>query len=533
MTDNHLPPLIQALQNPKLFGHPAGHFRVIQTHISWVLLTGRFAYKIKKPLNLGFLDFSSLKKRLFYCQEELRLNKRLSEKIYLDVIPISGSPEAPILNGKEPPIEYAVKMREFPQDAQLDRVLARGQLLAGHIDGLTTKLAQFHQRIPVAPMGSPFGSPNRIIQPIRENFQTIFKNITSRTERQDLSHLEHWIKKTHQLLRPLMKKRKKQGFIRECHGDMHLGNMALLKNQVIIFDCLEFNENLRWIDVMSEIAFLTMDLEDRRQYFFANKILNGYLEKTGDYEGTRILRYFQVYRALVRAKVSCIRLNQEGITKKDQKLIREEIKTYLNLAKGYTHPKEKWLAITHGFSGSGKTTLTQFLLEKTGALRIRTDVERKRLKGLSPSARTRSPIGKNLYSSHVTRQVYLKMRGLAKMILGAGFPVIVDGTFLKKLQRKILQPIARDINIPFVILNFKAPESTLRSRINRRKKKASDASEANLDVLKHQIFSQEPLEKKEQFYTIDFDVGKEIKEEQKLKKLIRLIKKLKNKKTFC
>jgi len=320
-----------------------------------------------------------------------------------------------------------------------------------------------------------------------------------------------------------MKKRKKQGFIRECHGDMHLANMALLDNQVVIFDCLEFDQNLRWIDVMSETAFLTMDLEDRKQNGFANRILNTYLEKTGDYEGTKILKYFQVYRALVRAKVSCIRLTQPGLTKKDQTLMTRELKTYVDLATRYILPREKWLAITHGLSGSGKTTLTQSFLEKTGALRIRTDVERKRLKGISPSTRSLSPLNKKLYTPLATRQVYRRVGELAQMIIQAGFPVIVDGTFLKKHQRKYLHSIAQNLKVPFVILNFKASESTLRKRITLREKKEYDASEANLEVLRHQISSQEPLEKTERLFSLDLEAEKRIKGEQILKKMKRII----------
>jgi len=454
---------------------------------------------------------------------------RLAKQIYMEVITITGSTDLPVINGKGPPIEYAVKMREFPQNAQLDRVLARGKLQNRHIDSLAAELSQFHQQISVASEVSPFGSPKRIYHPIQENFKTIFETTTHRDERRNLKDLQEWTQKTHQTLRPLMKKRKKQGFIRECHGDMHLANMALLDHQVIIFDCLEFNENLRWIDVMSEIAFLTMDLEDRKQNGFANRILNAYLEKTGDYEGTKILRYFQVYRALVRAKVSCIRLTQPGLTKKDQRLITREFKTYVDLAKKYILPREKWLAITHGLSGSGKTTLTQSFLEKTGALRIRTDVERKRLKGISPSTRSGSPINKNLYTPQATRQVYQKMGELAQMIIQAGFPVIVDGTFLKKHQRKSLHSIAQNLKVPFVILNFKASKSTLRKRITLREKKGTDASEANLEVLQHQIFSQEPLEKKERLFSLDLESEKKIKDELILKKMRRIIfKNLKN-----
>jgi uncharacterized protein len=334
-----LPALIRALQNPALYDHPVKRFQVIQTHISWVLLTGPYAYKIKKPLNLGFLDFSSLKNRRFYCTEELRLNRRLAPQLYLDVVTITGSPDAPAINQPGPVIEYAVRMKEFPQEAQLDRVLARGELRRETIDSLAEELSEFHQRIEVAGEDSPFGSPERIAKPVQENFEPTRKQITDRKERIRLKKLQDWTKRTHRAHVPDFQDRKRGGFIRECHGDMHLANMVLLEGQVVIFDCLEFNENLRFIDVMSETAFLTMDLDDRGYPAWAHRILNDYLEKTGDYTGLRLLRYYQVYRALVRAKVACIRMNQAGLSDRDRKQIRQLSRTLRIWRSGIPGPR--------------------------------------------------------------------------------------------------------------------------------------------------------------------------------------------------
>lgn len=268
------PPLIQSLQNPDIYPHLVEGFTIIQTHISWVLLTGPYAYKIKKPLHLEFLDFSSLEKRHFFCMEELRLNKRMAKQMYLEVVPITGSPDNPRLKGSGPVLEYAVKMIEFPQEAQLDRILIKGDLHSTHIDALAKKLRGFHDRTKKTSEDSPFGSPERIAQPIQENLKTLFTHFSESQEIKRLKQIQYWVNTQHEKLTPFFIERKRSGFIRECHGDMHLGNMALINKQIVIFDCIEFNENLRWIDTMSELAFLTMDLEDRGYLHFAHRFLN-------------------------------------------------------------------------------------------------------------------------------------------------------------------------------------------------------------------------------------------------------------------
>jgi len=510
MKPDSYPPLIRSLQNPDIYPHPVQGFAIIQTHISWILLTGPYAYKIKKPLNLEFLDFSTLEKRHFFCLEELRLNRRLAEQMYLEVVPITGNPDNPRLKGTGPVMEYAVKMIEFPQEAQLDRILKKGDLHPTHIDALAKKLMDFHHKTKRAGEDSPFGSPERIAQPLQENFKTLFSHFSESQEMKRLQQIQEWVNKQHEKLTPFFMERKRSGFIRECHGDMHLGNMALINNQIVIFDCIEFNENLRWIDIMSELAFLTMDLEDRGYLHFAHRFLNAYIELNGDYQGLRLLRYFQVYRALVRAKVACIRLSQRGLTVKGKKNIEKELETYLGLADRFIKPTKTWVGITHGLSGSGKTTLTQSLIEATGAVRIRTDVERKRLFGFSSGDRTLSQMNTGIYSPQATLAVYQKLAEMAQTVVQTGFPVIIDGTFLKRYQRTTLHDITQQLGIPFIILNFTTSKETLRKRVIEREQEGRDASEANLDILKNQIESLDPLQESESCYTIDIKTDQTI-----------------------
>ncbi len=485
--------LIGHLQNPTLFDHPVRDFEVIETHISWVLLTGDYAYKIKKPVNLGFLDFSTLDKRHHYCNEELRLNRRLAPELYLAVVPITGSASQPQLGGAEPVIEYAVKMRQFPQSAQLDRALARGELHGEHLTQLAAIVNRFHHTAAAADTDSPYGSAAAVWQPVLQSFEQIRPYLESDQEGALLDALQAWSTDTHARLSDTWAARKRDGFVRECHGDMHLGNMALIGDKILVFDCLEFNEYLRWIDVMSEAAFVSMDLYDRQRPALAHRFLNDYLQYGGDYQGLRVLRFYQVYRALVRAKVACLRLAQSNLSAKLRKQIRGHYRRYLHLAEYYTRTKPTPLIITHGLSGSGKTTVSDALLECSGAIRIRSDVERKRLFGLTAEALSHSAVAAGLYSPEAGVRTYNHLAETARTIIAAGYAVIVDAAFLKRQQRQQFRHLADELRVPFVIFHCEAPVALLRQRIQERQARGLDPSEASIDVLEHQLRSHEPL----------------------------------------
>ncbi len=499
-----MPELIRSLHDPACFDHAAGPVRVIETHISWVLLTGEFAYKIKKPLDLGFLDFSSLDKRLHACCDEVQLNRRLAPAIYLDVVPINGTPAAPRLNGSGETFEYAVKMRQFPPDATLDRLDAEGGMTAQHVEAIAATLARFHlEGCARAAADSPWGSPEKIWQPVAQNFAQIAPRLDDPADRQALDALQRWSEAEHARLAPLMAARKRDGFVRECHGDLHLGNLAWVDDQLLVFDCIEFNPELRWIDIQSEIAFAYMDLLQRGHADWAWLFLNAWLEQTGDYAGIALLRYYAVYRALVRAKVAAIRSTQTVGPERDA--APAEVRALLNLATTLTQIPPPRLDITHGLSGSGKTTVTRTLMQTPGAIRLRSDVERKRLAGLDALAKSGSGVGENLYAADATRRTYEHLARLAGDVLDAGWPVIVDATFTARWQRNLLRETARVRVIEFRILDFPVPLATLRERIVERSHAGNDASEADLAVLQHQLDTEEPLAADEQADIVSID----------------------------
>ena len=512
----HLPHFIQAMLKPEFYDHHVETCELIETHISWVILTGKLVYKIKKPINLGFVDFSTLEKRKFYCEEEVRLNRRLAPDIYLDVIPIFGSAEHPELTGKEKVFEYAVKMQQFSHDMQLDHVLARDELRQDMLDSFANLIAQFHQNIDKAKSTSDFGNPEEIYQPAKENFIHIRKYINEQSKLDLLLKIEQWTDDTFNDIKNILEKRKRQGYIRECHGDLHLRNLAWHENKPLAFDCLEFNEDFRWIDVVSEIAFLIMDLDVRHQSELAQHFLNTYLEITGDYEGCHVLRFYLVYRVMVRAKVDAIRAAQAGISQEESDEANAEIVNYLQLALTYTQKTTPFIIITHGMSASGKSTITQPLLEKLNAIRIRADVERKRLFNIKPEQNSSANIQQGIYTKEATQKTYLKLLELTGNIVDAGYPVVVDATFSTRLQRFLFKKLAAQKHIRFIILNFITSEETLKQRIRNRK---NDVSDADITVLENQITNWQPIEHDEKNNTISINTEEPLDIEQLLSRL--------------
>ena len=466
--------------------------RVLETHISYVLLTGAYAYKIKKAVQFAFVDFRTLEARRFFCEQELKLNRRLAPGLYVDVVPITGTEHAPVLNGEGPAIEYAVKMREFPQDALASALLERGELGAADIDALANTVADFHHAIDVAGPADGHGTPAGVLRLALQNVAEIDWLAGTENGRVHVAELRAWTEREYWLRHDVLQRRLEQGFVRECHGDLHLGNIARVDGELVVFDGIEFNDELRWIDTMSEIAFTVMDLEDRGRADLAHRFQNAYLEHTGDYAGLGVLSFYLVYRALVRAKVALLRVAQEQGHAGGPSLSREA-RGYLTLAGKHAGTPQPALIVTCGLSGSGKTTISQAMLEAMGAVRVRSDVERKRMQGMAPLERARTGVDASLYSPAATASTYARLRDLARAIVEGGRVAIVDAACLRRSQRESFRALAAELGVPFVLLALEASEATLRRRIADRSARDNDASDADLAVLAHQIATREPL----------------------------------------
>ena len=341
----------------------AGPVALVQTHISCVLLAREVAWKVKKPLKLPFLDYGTVDARRRYCEEEVRLNRRLAPALYLGVSAVTGTPDAPSLDGPGPVLDWAVRMRRFPPGALFSERLANGTLSASEIDRLATMLAGFHEAAPIS-VEPGFGDPA-----LRRRVALETAHALPPTSGID-DRLRAWMVREADALASVWSERKARGRVRECHGDLHLDNLLLVDREVTAFDAIEFDPALRWIDVVDDMAFVATDLLARGRGDFAWRFVSGWLDATGDHDALRALRFSMVYRALVRARVATLRAGQG-----------QDAARYVRAARQIVEAPDARLLITHGVPGSGKTYLSQGLLEAAGAVRFRSDVERKRLFG--------------------------------------------------------------------------------------------------------------------------------------------------------
>jgi hypothetical protein len=476
--------LVHAL-DPLAFGHAVARLRRIETHISWIILTGEYAYKIKKPVDFGFLDFSTLAKRRHYCLEELRLNRRFAPQIYLDVIEIHGSPEAPRLHGEGDVIEYAVKMIEFSQECLLSHHAAAGTLNAAMIDAMVVRVGDLHADADAAAMDSDFGSASSVQHWSEENLEQLDARVPADLMPASFARLHRWYRQL-EWLPARLEQRRRDGRVRECHGDLHLGNMALIDGEVVPFDCIEFNPELRWIDTISEAAFIAMDLQASGYPGYCWRFISRYLESSADYDALGLLRYYVVYRALVRAKVEALRV-EPAAARADAAFARAF--AYLDLAEQWASARDAGMILMHGLSGSGKSTVAAQLVEALGAIQLRSDVVRKQLFDLAADADSGSATDQGIYSKNATESTYRRLRELAAQIVAADFRVVVDATFLLESQRRVLLELAEAAACPCVVVDCEAPLAELRRRISERE---HDPSEANLQVLERQIQKRQP-----------------------------------------
>lgn len=497
------PSLIANLLRTGAYTHAVTQIRLIETHISWVLLTGDFAYKIKKPLNLGFLDFSTLALRRHCCDEELRLNRRFAPQIYLEVAQITGDIAAPRMSGNGTAIEYAVKMRQFPQETLASALLAAGELTSAELESFAGQLAAMQQAAAASNAGSAYGTPAAILDAAIQNFDQLSPMLSTPDDVTALATLRAWTIGEHDAHKTLMQQRRVSGAVREGHGDLHLGNLVRIDGRLVPFDCIEFNPALRWNDAISEAAFLVMDLHDRGRPDLGGLFLNAWLTASGDYESVALLPFYLAYRAMVRAKVHALRAHQSGVPADEATRLLKECRRYLTLARQFSRPRPPVLIIAHGLSGSGKSSVAAEVMQQLGAIRLRSDVERKRMHGLTASADTGSAVAGGLYGADATQRLYHHLAGLACRILNAGQTVIVDAAFLQRRQRELLREVAGTCAVPFLIMSVTAPKEILCDRIRHRNAAGGDPSEADIAVLDHQLATMEPLAADERASTIE------------------------------
>ncbi|WP_051603093.1 AAA family ATPase [Simplicispira psychrophila] len=488
----------------------AADARCIETHISWVVLAGERVFKFKKPLSLGFLDFGTLALRRHACEEELRINRRTAPQLYEAVVALVGPAQAPRLvplvnvQPQDEVLEYGVQMQRFADGQLLAEQLAAGALQSSELSPLAERVAQLHASAAVAPPDSDWGSAALVRQQAQTNLDTLAALPLPETDRRTLQALQAWTQREGERLQPLLAARKAAGQVRECHGDLHLGNLVQLADGPQLFDAIEFSEALRFIDPMADVAFLCMDLQARGRPDLGWHFLNGWLEHSGDYAGLELLPWYLVYRALVRAMVAGLRCGQAGQGEQNDASL-QALQRYLALAGQLCQPRPRALWLAQGVSGAGKSHHSAPLVAARGMVRLRADVERKRLFGLAPTAASAARVSQSIYDADTTVRTYAQLLALARTVLEAGFAVLVDATFLAYSQRAPFRALAAEKEVPFAILAFDAPVPVLQERVQRRLQRGGNASEATLEVLAAQLARREPLSTQEQALALCID----------------------------
>jgi hypothetical protein len=471
--------------------HPVAHFQLKQTHVSWIVLTGPFAYKIKKPVRYSFIDASTLERRHQLCEEELRLNRRFAPDLYLDVVAITSEDGQLKFGGRGKPLEYAVKMHQFDPSQELATRLAGNDVTVQDIDDLAARIADSHLRAAVAPAESPYGSFEKLRQAMQDNFDLLGTHLNGAAEVKLLEQLARWTDEALARLRPLIIRRRQSGMVRECHGDLHARNIVRWQQQWMPFDCLEFDPELRWIDVISDVAFLYMDLRSRHRDDLAYQFLSRYLEETGDYQGLRLLPLYAAYLALVRAKVDA--LDADTAREDELRSLEARLAARLATATGFMDTKPLAIIVMNGVSGSGKSWLSERMVPQNLAVRIRSDLERKRLAGVAPLARRVNGIGEGAYTAASIQRTYQWLAECADCAIEGGCNVIVDATFLDRVHRDSFRALAMRRHCRFLVVSCSTDASTLAARIDSRAHGGADPSEATLPVVESQFRSWQPL----------------------------------------
>ncbi len=518
--------MLRVLQTPQAYPHKTNGIKLIETNISWIFLTGKYAYKVKKPVNLGFVNYKTYEKRIFFSNEELRLNRRMGPSIYIGVVGIRGPKQKArlsreLISSKENAlnkyIEIAIKMYQFSNEDLLSNVLKKKGLMKTSVEKFGRSLAAFHIGTDSSNTSRPYGSGKIILSHALENLKIIEQLSVDKRIIDITKAINYWSNKEGEVLKGRFNQRLKNGAIRECHGDLHTENIYLTSHKTLsAFDSLEFNPELRWIDPISEIAFLVSDLQAKDYYNYSLFLLNCWLEHTGDYAGMDLWKWYSTYRLVVRAKVLSLKINSlkasNDCTKDKLQVLKQGLDKYFENAISTMNSKPKALIIMHGLSGSGKSFLSKKLNERLGAIRISSDIERQRLFNRRPInlelESNVSLIEKSIkypqfncfpYHRKVTNWLFKEwLPYLARQCLNSGYTTIIDATFLKRQEREMMNNLAIKEGVDFVIISCYCNEEDSKQRILSRLSSGKDPSEANIDVYNRQKHMLEELSPPEQ-----------------------------------
>lgn len=485
-----LPSLVDALLDPKAYPHNPPNIELVQTQMSFIFLTGDYVYKVKKPVDLGYLDYTTLEKRQFFCHQEVELNRRLCPEIYLAVVPIVKEKGRLHFEGKGKPIEYGVKMRQLPKERMLDVLLSANQVTSEMVTDIAQKLADFHPKAKTSPEISTYGEIEAIKRNTDENFNQTEKYIGISISSQKYHHIKNYTDNFIQESTPLFHKRIKEDRIRDCHGDLHAAHICFT-NGICIYDCIEFNDRFRYCDVASEIAFLAMDLDRYHRADLSRDFVSAYVRLSDDQGLLKLLNFYKCYRAYVRGKVESFKLDDPYIPETEKKAILTTAQGYFDLAYCYTRQRPL-LFITTGLVGTGKTTVAEALSQRLGLAIISSDVTRKKLAGIPLTEHRFEEIKGGIYSEDFTKRTYGEMFAEAEELLSKGQSVILDASFQRREDRLRAKGLADNLGADFLAMECVLGEETVKKRLEQRLKEGT-ISDGRWEIFEWQKHKFDPV----------------------------------------
>jgi aminoglycoside phosphotransferase family enzyme/predicted kinase len=488
---NSLERLIAFLEWPESYPHRPTEVRVIQTHISWVFIASPFVFKVKKQVNLGFLDFSTLEKRHYFCQREIELNRRLCPEIYLEAVPLYGTDS--VFSFKPPGdiVEYAVKMKELPHGGFLSELLEKNVVGEKEIERVISVLHRFYQSETPTPEIEQWGTPEKLKISTDENFAQVEQFAGKTISSAAFEALRHYTNQFYVVNERLFGERIQQHRILDCHGDLHLDHVHLTPEATTIFDCIEFNDRFRFIDIANDLAFLAMDFDFEGRTDLGNLFLRNAARELGDAGMLKIAIFYKCYRAFVRGKVESIQATEKETTNPGEH--ERQAARYFRLALRYAIAgSEPLILVVMGRVGAGKSTIAKRLADELDWPVFSSDEIRKTLAGISLNQRTPSKLREKIYSARMTRRTYKKLVEDGLGALKKNHGVILDATFSTRALRKFLRDESKKANVPIQFIELEVGPNEIKKRLKLRDEKTAQASDARLEDFEKLDAAYEP-----------------------------------------
>lgn len=504
------PRLVESMMDPAFYPHRPEKIEMVQTHISYVFIAGDLVYKVKKPVNFGFLDFTTLEKRRHYCEQEVTLNRRLAPDAYLGVVPIGEDEAGGLRLGEGGSIvEYAVKMIKLPQDQMLKELLARGRVAPERMKDIAEKIVDFHARAATGGEIDEMGRIATVRFNCMENFEQTEKYVGLAVTREKYDFMREYVEFFLAKQRELFERRIAEHRIRDCHGDLHIEHICLIDG-IVVFDCIEFNERFRYSDTASEVAFLAMDLDFNGYAHYARAFVDSYILSSGDQDLLKLLDFYMSYRAYVRAKVISFRLDQPGAAEAERKQVVDTASRYYELAFRYAaRPIRPTMILISGLMGSGKSVMAKNIGSYLDAKIVRMDVVRKEMLRIAPTERHYEEFGGGIYSEKVSEDAYKLALSMAAKELEEGRSVIIDASFKRSGERLKAKETAARTGADFFVIECGCPDSEIERRLKRRMSNTKEPSDGRWEIFQAQKRDFEPITEIPEGSHIVVDTSKE------------------------